>query len=126
MTNSTGLFNVPAAVVSGALQASTVQTVSGNSVTPVSGLAPADTLIFQTDVTAISGTGATITVVVQDTIDGTNWFPIATFTAITAVGSQVQRVTVPHTDQVRATWTIAGTTPSVTFDVQYYAESKLK
>lgn len=67
--------------------------------------------------TAVSGTTPSMAVVVEDTLDGTNWNQLGTFTAVTAAGSQVLNVALPFADQLRVRWTITGTTPSFTFAV---------
>lgn len=68
-------------------------------------------------VTAVSGTTPSMTVVVEDTLDGVNWNTLGTFTAVTAAGEQVLNVAQPFADQLRVRWTITGTTPSFTFSV---------
>ena len=105
-----------------ALEASTTQTTSGNS-TVTAGYAAARNLVVQLNVTAASGSTPTLNVVVQDTVDGTNWNTIVTFTQAIAAGLQVQRLATPFTDQLRVLWTIGGTTPSFTFAVQVYADN---
>lgn len=69
------------------------------------------------DVTAASGTSPTLNAKVQAlAADGTTWVDVATFTQATGVTSQY--LAVPITGrQVRATWTIGGTTPSFTFSL---------
>ncbi len=100
---------------------SAARTTSGNSA-PLTGYGPADTLIAELNVTAASGTGPTLDVVIEDTIDGTNWYPIGTFAQRTAAGREVLRLTQPFTDQLRVRWTIGGTTPSFTFSVIWQAQ----
>lgn len=82
----------------------------------------ADTLRAQLNVTAASGTTPSVTVLIEDTVDGTNWNTIGTFAAKTTTGREVINVTAPFTDVIRASWTITGTTPSFTFDVVVYSE----
>lgn len=100
---------------------SLARTASGNAAT-VAGLGVQTTLRVQLDVTAASGTTPTLDVVLEDTIDGTNWNTVATFARKTAAGREVINVTTPFTGDVRARWTVAGTTPSFTFSIQAYAE----
>lgn len=71
----------------------------------------------QLDVTAASGTSPTLDVTVQDTLDGTNWNTIMTFTQATATTRELKTLTTPFSDRLRVLWTIAGTTPSFTFSV---------
>lgn len=66
------------------------------------------------DVSAASGTTPTLDVVIQDSLDGVVWTTLSTFTQKTAVSKEVIRVTTPFHDRIRATYTIAGTTPSFT------------
>lgn len=72
-------------------------------------------------VLSIAGTGTpTITVAIQSNVDNTFGTPTtrATFTAATTLGGQTRRLAGPVTDAwYRATWTIAGTTPSFLFAV---------
>ncbi len=100
---------------------SAARTVSGNS-DPQTGYGPADTLIAELNVTAVAGTSPTLDVVIEDTIDGTTWYPIGTFVQRTVVGREVLRMTQPFTDQLRVRWTIGGTTPSFTFAVNWQAQ----
>lgn len=100
------------------LVASAARTTTGNS-GALTGYGPAATLRAQLRVTAASGTTPTLNVVVEDSVDGgATWNTIATFAQKTAAGPQeVQNVTAPFGDQLRVSWTIAGTTPSFTFAV---------
>lgn len=102
------------------LVASAARTTSGNS-TAVSGWGSVSRLRAQLDITAASGTTPTLDVVLEDTLDGTNYHTIGAFTQATAAGRQAVNVTTPFTDQVRVRWTIAGTTPSFTFSVLAHA-----
>lgn len=76
----------------------------------------------QLNVTAVSGVAPTLDVVIEDTLDGTNWNVIGSFTQRTAAGRQVIDVTTPFVETVRYRWTIGGTTPSFTFSVTEYTE----
>lgn len=76
----------------------------------------------QLAVTAASGTTPTLDVVIEDSLDGTNWNTIATFAQKTAAGVQTVDVTGLFTSQLRVRWTIGGTTPSFTFSVLMYGE----
>lgn len=83
----------------------------------------------QSDVTAVSGT-PTMTVLVQDTLDGTNWNTVGTFTAQTAVNRQVIQIALSGVAQaagfrwpfnyrsMRILWTIGGGSPNLTFSVK--------
>lgn len=98
------------------LVASAARTATGTS-TSATGYGPAKTLRAQLNVTASSGTTPTLDVVIEDTLDGTNWNVIGTFAQKTATGREVINITTPFADQLRVRWTIAGTTPSFTFAV---------
>lgn len=87
-----------------------------------SGFGDESTLRVQLEVTAAAGTAPTLDVVVEDTLDGTNWNVIATFAQKAAAGREVVNVTTPFTDRLRVRWTVGGTTPSFTFSVLVYSE----
>lgn len=76
----------------------------------------------QLDVTAASGTSPTLDVVVEDTLDGTNWNAVATFTQRTGTGREVIDITTLFADRLRIRWTVGGTSPSFTFSVRAYSE----
>lgn len=76
----------------------------------------------QLDVTAASGTTPTLDVVIEDSLDGTNWNTVGTFTQKTTTGRQVVNLELPVSNVLRARWTIGGTTPSFTFSVVAYLE----
>lgn len=99
------------------LVASAARTATGNSGVLAGDYGPSNTLRIQLDVTAASGTSPTLDVVVEDTLDGTNFNTIATFAQKTAAGREVVNVTVPFAKRLRVRWTIGGTTPSFTFSV---------
>ena len=112
--------NIPASIVTLLASGARTATVTGAAVI---GLADARQLVIQLNVTAVTGTVPLLDVVVQDTVDGTNWNTIATFAQATAVTREVIRVTTAFTDQLRVVGTIAGTTPSFTFAVLTWADS---
>ncbi len=74
----------------------------------------------QSIVTAVSGTSPSIAVSIDVSYDGgvtDAWRSAGTFTAQTAAGSSAHK-SFPGLDRfVRASWTVSGTTPSVTFGV---------
>lgn len=81
------------------------------------------TLRAQLRTTAASGTTPTLDVVIEDTLDGTTWNTVGTFTQVTTGSArQVINVTAPFSDTIRVRWTVGGTTPSFTFDVIAYAQ----
>lgn len=99
---------------------SAARTANGN-LTLSGDFSQSATFVAQLNVTAASGTTPTLNVVIEDTLDGTNWYPVATFTQATGVGTQVQRVNTAFGTQLRARWTVGGTTPNFTFDVLVHA-----
>lgn len=100
---------------------SAARTASGDS-GAVAGFGDKVSLRAQLNITAASGTAPTIDVVLEDTIDGTNWNVVGTFAQKTAAGREVINITLPFSDRLRARWTVAGTTPSFTFTVLGYVE----
>lgn len=101
--------------------ASAARTTSGDSGV-LDGWGVPNSARVQLDVTAVSGVGPTLNVVIEDTLDGTNWYVVGTFAQKAAVGREVVNLSTPFTDQLRARWTIGGTTPSFTFSVIAYSE----
>lgn len=101
--------------------ASATFTASGQNA-GLGGYGSVDVLRVQLDVTAVSGTSPTLDVVIEDTLDGVNWNTVGTFAQKTAVGREVINITTPFSDRLRVRWTIGGTTPSVTFAVDWVAE----
>jgi hypothetical protein len=82
-------------------------------------------LVVQSDVTAASGTSPSLTVIIEDSVDGgVNWNTVVSFTAQTTVNRAVQRLGLTAANwpfnprRVRARWTITGTTPNFTFSVK--------
>lgn len=72
------------------------------------------------NVTAATGTTPSLTVNIQTSHDdgGTDaWRTVASFTAQTAAGASAWKNFGPLDRYVRATWTVSGTTPSITFGV---------
>jgi hypothetical protein len=101
--------------------ASAARTTSGDSGV-LAGWGVPKTLRAQLNVTAASGTGPTLDVVLEDTLDGTNWNVVGTFAQKVGPGREVINVTSPFSDRLRARWTVAGTAPSFTFSVLVYSE----
>lgn len=104
-----------------AFATSAARTASGDSGART-GFEHASTLRAQLNVTAASGTSPTLDVVLEDTLDGTNWNVVGTFAQKVGPGREVINVTAPFTDRLRARWTLGGTTPSFTFTVDVYSE----
>ena len=112
--------NIPASTVTLLASAARTTTAAGTAVT---GFAAARQLVLQFNVTAASGTLPSLSVAVQDSVDGTNYNTIATFATATGVTREVIRLTSAFTNNLRVVWVIEGTTPSFTFDVITWADS---
>lgn len=95
------------------------RTASGTGAV-IDGFSPYEKARVQLNVTAASGTSPTLDVVVEDTIDGTNWNAVGTFTQAVAAGRQVVTLSEPFTNQLRVRFTLGGTSPSFTFGVIGY------
>lgn len=103
------------------LHTATAVAASGNG-SEVSGFGRFSRLRAQLSVTALTGTTPTLDVVIEDTLDGTNWATVATFTQKTAAGSQTVDATGVFSDRLRVRWTVGGTTPAATFTVDVVAK----
>jgi len=111
------------------LAPSAARTTSSNG-DAMPGFSRADVIAATLVVSAASGTNPTLDVVVQHSIDGSNWFDLLTFTQRTAAGSElkvaseIQGTTVTAIgDRLRAKWTVGGTnTPTFTFKVNLSAQ----
>jgi hypothetical protein len=105
------------------LVASSAAAVGAGTPYENSGFGDVTSIRAQLNVTAIAGTGASLSVVLEDTLDGgATWNAIGTFTAVTAAGRQVINVTNPFSDRVRVQTALTGTTPSATYAVDAYTE----
>lgn len=104
------------------LVASAARTTSDNG-TPKN-VARHRTLVATLNVSAASGTTPTLDVVIEDSADGATWTTLATFAQKTGTGAETVRITNPCHPNIRARWTIGGTTPSFTFDVKVTARDQ--
>jgi hypothetical protein len=112
--------NVPASTVT--LLASAARTVTAAGAA-VPGFAAANNLVLQLNVTLSSGVGPELDVVVQDTVDGTNYSTIATFAQKVSTGREIIRLATPFTDTLRVSYEIGGVTPSFTYSVLAFADA---
>lgn len=106
-------------VVEHVLQA---ETVSGQSSSIDNGAVPGATQnggVGYLEVTTITGTTPSLTAKIQHSADNVSWADLITFTAATAIGGQRVAVAGTVNRYTRALWTIAGTTPSVTFSLVF-------
>lgn len=105
------------------LAASAARTASGQG-TSTSVYNAGQALRVQLDVTAENdaATGETLDVTIQDSIDGTNWNTIGTFTQATGITREVINIQTPFFGRIRAAWVVGGTgSPSFTFSVKAVA-----
>lgn len=102
----------------GNLLASQTVTASGGSaaLTPPA----ADTASFYIHISAISGTTPTITFNIVGTLSDGTAVTIGSTTAQNATGVTILTVTGVLPASYTVTWTVAGTTPSITFLVDLY------
>ena len=79
----------------------------------------------QLKITAASGTTPNLVLRVQDSPDGTSWTTRDTFPAQTGTATVVRSLPEGMDRFQRCDWTITGTTPSFTFEVQFAASAPL-
>jgi hypothetical protein len=98
------------------MHASGAETVDGTS-TPITDLADRTIAQLTLDVTAISGTAApSLAITIEHSLTGQDWATVGQIAALTAVGAR--QLTLPNVRRyLRASWTITGTGPSVTFSL---------
>lgn len=73
------------------------------------------------DITSATGTSPTLDIVIEDTIDGTNYDTVASFTQATGVSRQIKRIN-NLSRYLRVSYTFGGTTPDFTFSVRAYVK----
>ena len=83
----------------------------------LTGYGPGSTIRAQLKVT--SGVGGTLDVVIEDSLDGTTWNTIGTFTQATTVTREVINITTPFSDTLRVRWTVGGGAPDFDFEVDW-------
>ncbi|SRR5579871_2833159 len=102
------------------LTSQTGATASGTSSVPLNVSQMTEIACFL-KVSSVAGTSPSITVTLQDSADGINWANAYTFPAVTS-GSTVLRASWANLGQcighyLQASWTITGTSPSISFSV---------
>lgn len=97
------------------------ETATGNGNSVDSEITIRENLIAQLEVTSASGTNPTLDLTLEESIDGSNWYTLATFTQATAATAEIKKATAAA-QYLRANWTIGGTTPSFTFNVKVAAD----
>jgi len=80
------------------------------------------TAVFYLNVTAASGTNATLDVTVYEVAPDGKEYSLVTFTQATAVTSERKAVSGPLGYLIKVKYTIGGTTPSFTFAVSMVAK----
>ena len=120
------LNNVAEQFATEVIVASAAQVANGSNV--VNGYATADVVEVELNVTAASGTTPTLNVVIETSIDnGATWALVVAFTAATGATSELKAFPVSSwADQIRARWTVGGTTPSFTFSVTAFAKARVR
>lgn len=110
--NNIGNVNlVPVSVSPDVVSAAITTTTTSTNLTPAAG----GTYNVNVVVTAVSGTNPTMSVAVQESVDGgVNWITMYTFPTITATGSYYSPYVVQRGRIIRYVQTITGTTPSFT------------
>lgn len=73
-------------------------------------------------VSAASGTTPTLDVLVEHSADDNTWATLATFSQQTTVNAQYLEFSGTVEQYIRISWTIAGTTPSFTFNVSVHRD----
>lgn len=99
------------------LHASSAETATGQSVAV--DLTEYDEAVLLLDVTAASGTSPTLDIKLQTSHDGDDWYDLGdAFAQQTGVAKPDALKITNFGSNVRAVWTIGGTTPSFTFSLQ--------
>lgn len=91
---------------------------SGSSVNSIYSGENSEAIVYL-DITDVSGTTPTLDVVIEDSIDGTNWDNIETFTQASTTGRQIKRIG-NFSRYMRINFTIGGESPDFTFSVKAY------
>jgi hypothetical protein len=78
-----------------------------------------ESLRCQLLVTSVAGTSATLDVTVEDSVDGANFNPIGNFTRKTTAAREIINIAQPFSENLRVSWTIAGTSAVFTFSVDW-------
>lgn len=90
---------------------------------PLSGFGGVTAIRAHLIVTARTGTNPTLDVVIEDTLDGTNYISLGSFTQKTAAANEGISIVAPTGDRIRVRYTIGGTaSPTFTFGVYLIAK----
>jgi hypothetical protein len=100
---------------------SLARTTNGNSDAIARG--SGESLRAQLNVTTASGTSPTLNVLIEDSLDsGATWNVIGSFGQKTTVAREIINIATPFAENLRVSWTIAGTNPSFIFSVDWSAQ----
>ena len=102
---------------------SAARTTTGNGST-VSGWARGEGAQSRLAITAASGTTPQLTVIVEDSPDGTTFTTRDTYPVQTTTATVTRALPTGMNIYQRVRWTISGTTPSFTFSVQFAASTE--
>jgi len=105
----------------GTILPSAARTTSGSVELPF-GFGEFDRQAILINITAVSGTTPTLDFFLEDGVDGTIWYPLATTPQQTAVNALAIRNANAVASRMRLRWVIGGTTPSFTFSVQFFGQ----
>jgi hypothetical protein len=97
------------------------ETATGNDTSNDNGAASANGGVGHLHAPAVSGSGLSIVIKVQHSVDNAVWVDLITFTTIAAATPTSQRVEVAGTVNryTRSTRTISGSSPSITYGVAF-------
>ena len=79
-------------------------------------------VIVQLDVTVVLGMGPKLDVVIEESVDDTNWHELLSFTQKNTPGNQLMKAPDPA-QYLRARWIITGTNAAFTFSVSFVTRS---
>ena len=101
--------------------ASAARTTSGSSNTIGLGETKSAYVFF--DITAVSGTLPTMTVVFYDSPDGgTTWYAFEVLDPVIQTTGQFKKRLIGYGEHIKFDYTLAGTNPSFTFSTRVYAK----
>lgn len=111
-------------------QASTALTANGQSA-PINVPASVRRLEFNINITALSGTSPTITIIIEGQDENNVWYPLYSSAALAATGDTPQSIgpgmqtNTIITDTIRVRWVIGGSlTPTVTCSMSLIGQSE--
>jgi hypothetical protein len=103
---------------------SVARTINGNSGDTIA-RGSGESLRCQLNVVGVSGTSPALNVVIEDSLDsGATWNTIGTFAQKTTSTREVINITQPFSENLRVSWTIAGTSAVFTFSVDWHISTR--